>query len=67
MSFLDSLKALFGGSKKPAAPAPAAAPAANQQQAQQPATNNSTVSRPTNRQVFEGRRVETPEWAQGLS
>ena len=67
MSFLDSLKALFGGSKKPAAPAPAAAPAANQQQGQQPPTNNSTVSRPTNRQVFEGRRVEAPEWAQGLS
>ncbi|MBR6074866.1 MAG: hypothetical protein IKP87_06140, partial [Victivallales bacterium] len=64
MSFLDSLKALFGGSKKPAAPAPTTAPAANQPQGQQPPTNNSTVSRPTNRQVFEGRRVEAPEWAQ---
>ena len=65
MSFLDSLKALFGGSKKPVAPTPA--PAANQQQQAQPAANNSTVSRPKNKQVFEGRHTETPEWAQGLS
>lgn len=69
MSFLDSLKALFGGGKKPAAPASTPEPAAKQQQQlpKQPATNNSTVSRPTNRQVFEGRRTEAPEWAQGLS
>ena len=56
MSFLDSLKALFGGSK-PAAPAPAPTPV----------TNNTTVSRPKNRQVFAARQTEVPEWAQNLT
>lgn len=54
MSFLDSLKALFGGQK---APEPQV----------QPPTNNTTVSRPKNQQVFSGRQTETPEWAQGLN
>ena len=56
MSFLDSLKALFGGNKNNA-PAPSVAPA----------TNNSTVSRPRNRQVYMGKPIEQPEWAQGLN
>lgn len=54
MSFLDSLKALFGG-KKPEPPMP------------QPVVNNTTVSRPKNKQVFTGKQTEVPEWAQGLN
>lgn len=49
MSFLDSIKALFG--IKPAAPAGT------------PATNNTTVSRPKNKQVYEGRPTDPPDWA----
>lgn len=56
MSFLDFFKNLFGGST-PAAPAPAPTPA----------TNNTTVSRPKNRQVYAGRQTEVPEWAQNLT
>ena len=51
MSFIDSILALFG-KKKPAPPVIV-----------NPNANNATISRPKNRQVYEGRPTEPPEWA----
>lgn len=55
MSFFGSLFGLFG-KKSAAAPKPV-----NQN------TNNSTASRPRNRQVYEGRPVDPPEWAKDVA
>ena len=56
MSFWDSIMSLFG--KKPAVvPDPR----------QQGVSGNSTVERPKNRQVYEGRPVQPPEWAEDKS
>lgn len=55
MSFFDFFKSLFGGQK-----APAPAPVVNK-------TNNTTSSKPKTRQVYMGRAVETPEWAQDVN
>ncbi|MBO4513837.1 MAG: hypothetical protein J5746_13850 [Victivallales bacterium] len=58
MSFWDSLMALFGGKKQQAAPA-----AMQQQRSRTGMGNNSTMSRPKNKQVYEGRQTPPPEWA----
>lgn len=56
MSFWDSILGLFG--KKPGI----VPVAVNNKGA-----GNATISKPKNRQVYEGRPVATPEWAEGLS
>ena len=50
MSFFDSILAFFG--KKPPAPPVTVPP-----------SNNATITRPKNRQVYEGRPTEPPDWA----
>lgn len=55
MSFWDSILAIFG--KKPAVVLDPSAQVAN----------NTTISRSKNRQVYEGRPVDAPEWAVGKS
>ena len=70
MSFLDSLLALFG-KKKPVAKTPAGFGNSNTRRFGGMGNNNTTTTAPgtvrKNRQVYETRKVEPPEWAQGLS
>ena len=55
MSFLDAIKEFFGGKK-------VVVPDRHHAEA-----NNTTISKPKVRQVYEGRPVTPPEWAQNLS
>lgn len=61
MSFLDSLKALFGGKK----PAPYSPPGSAEYL--NSSLNQTRSTRPKTRQVYEGRTATTPEWAEGLN
>lgn len=62
MSFLDSLKALFGGKKKE--PQVAAKPAPS---TRAPMPNNTTLSRQKCSQVYAARPTEVPEWAKDIN
>ncbi len=57
MSFWDSIAGLFG--KKPAPVVPDTSMAQN--------SSNATVTKPKDRQIYEGRPVAEPEWAAGKS
>jgi len=72
MSFLDSILSLFGGKKKTTVTRPAGFGGAGNTtrrfggaQPQQAAGGPAPLRK--NRQVYETRRVEEPEWAKGLS
>ena len=69
MSIFDSILSLFGGKKKAASNNNPTMVANGYSPTSRPATQTGTVAMPLrkNRQVYEARKGEEPDWAKGLS